>query len=66
MEIEILNELKKMNKLLSLILSKDQDTIKSILQLSTIGFTQTEIAEILDTTKKAVEMAKYHNKKKKK
>lgn len=65
MDKEILAELKKMNKLLALISSKDQDNVKSVLQLSSIGYKQIDIAQILGISKKAVEMAIYRNKKKK-
>jgi uncharacterized protein YjaZ len=64
MENEILLELKKMNKLLALNLTKDQDALKSIFQLKNAGYSHLETAEIIGTTKKAVDMAIYHNKKK--
>ncbi|MBN8585871.1 MAG: hypothetical protein J0M37_12325 [Ignavibacteria bacterium] len=61
---DLLNEIKKMNKLLALLITKDQEPIKSITQLTSAGYTQSETADILNTTKKAVEMALYRNKKK--
>lgn len=66
MEKELINEIKKMNKLLALFLTSQQDSIKSIKQLKIAGYTQPEIAELLVTSKKAVEMALYHDRKKEK
>jgi predicted transcriptional regulator len=52
-----------MNRLLALTLLKEQEKIDSILQLTSAGFTQKEIASLLGVTQKAIELSLYRHKK---
>lgn len=54
MNDEILNEIKKLNKLLVLILMKDFKKNEKILFLNSSGFPPKEIAEILGTTSNSI------------
>lgn len=66
MEKEILDELKKMNRLLTNILVKDMPRIQKIKFLNMSSYTPKEIATILGTTPNAVSVALYEIKKEKK
>lgn len=54
METELINELKKMNKLLILLLIKDLERNEKIKFLSEAGFQPKDIASIINTTANVV------------
>ena len=57
MNDELLIEIKKMNKLLALNLTKDQPQNDKILTLSNAGFKPKEIADLIGTTSNTVRVA---------
>lgn len=57
MNEEILNELKKLNKLLVLLLTKDDSQMDKIVLLSNSGFSPKEIADIIGTTSNTVSVS---------
>lgn len=60
---ELLEQIKKLNKLLVLIFTKDMSQVNKITDLSKAGFTPKEIADFIGTTSNTVSVAL--NKKKK-
>lgn len=63
--VELVNEMKKMNKLLVLSILQGKTQSECILLLNKVGFRQTEIAELLGTTANTVNSAIQKSKKKK-
>jgi hypothetical protein len=63
---EILTELKKMNKLLSIIATQGHSQSEKILVMSQVGLTPKEISEILGVTANLVSVTLHQKKKKKK
>lgn len=63
MNDDLIQEIKKMNKLLALVLTKEQDQKITITQLYSAGFKQKEIADLLNTTELAVKSILYRQRK---
>jgi hypothetical protein len=63
---EVLVELKKMNKLLAMMITKDINNIDKIVILSKAGYQAKEIAELIDSTPNTVSVTLYKMKKNKK
>jgi len=62
---EILQELKKITKLLIMFVNKDEDQTEKIRNLSSMGFQPKEIAEMIGTTANTVSVTINRLKKKK-
>ena len=64
MDNETLNELKKMNKILALLLVKDMEQNDKIKALSKSGFQPKDIADLIDTTANTVSIILSRSRKK--
>ncbi|MEO8514047.1 MAG: hypothetical protein ABI543_10835 [Ignavibacteria bacterium] len=62
---EFVEQIKKMNKLLVLIFTKDMSQKDKILSLNKVGFKQKEIADFIGTTSNTVNVELNRSKKKK-